>query len=181
MIVIRPALPADARAITEIANALLSSTTYEWTEIGYSVGEREHWLQDQGLAGDPVFVAEDGGAVVGWASYGDFRDTNRWPGYGRTAEHSVHVGEGHWGQGIGRSLLVELADHARRAGKRVLVAAIDSTNVRSITFHAKMGFVEVARMPGVGEKWGKRLDLVLMQLDLDRAPRREATRAPMRE
>jgi L-amino acid N-acyltransferase YncA len=52
----------------------------------------------------------------------------------------------------------------------VLVAAIDASNGRSITFHAKMGFVEVARMPGVGEKWGQRLDLVLMQTDLDRLP-----------
>ncbi len=76
----------------------------------------------------------------------------------------------HWGRGIGRSLLSELAACARRAGKRVLVAGIDAANARSITFHARMGFVEVARMPGVGEKWGQRLDLVLMQLDLDLLP-----------
>jgi L-amino acid N-acyltransferase YncA len=63
--------------------------------------------------------------------------------------------------------MVELADQARRSGKRVLVAGIDATNTGSIDFHARLGFREVARMPGVGEKWGQRLDLVLMQLDLD--------------
>jgi L-amino acid N-acyltransferase YncA len=170
MIVIRQAQPSDVPAITEIGNALLSSTTYEWTETGPTVDERERWLRDQQGARNPVLVADDDGTVVGWASYGEFRDTNRWPGYRHTAEHTIHVVEGRWGRGIARSLLSALIDHARREGKRVLVAAVDSSNGRSIAFHAKMGFAEVARMPGVGEKWGFRLDLVLMQLDLDRFP-----------
>ncbi len=49
-----------------------------------------------------------------------------------------------------------------------MVAGIDAANVRSIAFHARLGFAEVARMPGVGDKFGQRLDLVLMQLDLSR-------------
>jgi L-amino acid N-acyltransferase len=48
-----------------------------------------------------------------------------------------------------------------------MVAGIDASNVRSIQFHSRLGFDEVARMPGIGEKWGRRLDLVLMQCDLD--------------
>ena len=110
---------------------------------------------------------------VSWAgpATGTSVTRRRWPGYRYTAEHTIHVLESRWGYGIGRSLLIDLADHARLAGKRVLVAGIDSTNVRSIQFHAKMGFVEVARMPGIGDKWGRRLDLVLMQHDLE-APRK---------
>ena len=83
-----------------------------------------------------------------------------------TIEHTIHVAEGHQGAGVGRALLLALIDHGRRAGKRVMVAAIDASNTGSIAFRARFGFVEVARMPGVGEKWGRRLDLVLMQLDL---------------
>ena len=120
------------------------------------------------LAGHPVLVAVDAEVVVGWATYGDFRDTGRWPGYRFTVEHSVHVAESHWGRGVGRALMVALVETARRAGKRVMVAAIDAGNVGSIEFHARLGFVEVGRMPGVGDKWGQRLDLVLMQLDLSR-------------
>lgn len=56
---------------------------------------------------------------------------------------------------------------ARAAGKRVMVGGIDSTNVDSIRFHERLGFVEVARMPGIGEKFGRRLDLVLVQLSLE--------------
>ena len=55
---------------------------------------------------------------------------------------------------------------AREAGLWAMVGGIDGTNERSIRFHERLGFREVARMPGIGEKAGKRLDLVLVQLDL---------------
>lgn len=163
---VRMATATDVSAITEITNALLQATTYEWRETPYGAGDREKWFADQRARGNPVLVATAGDAVVGWASYGDFRNATRWPGYRFTAEHTIHVSESHWGRGVGRMLMTELIDCARRARKRVLVAAIDATNVRSIGFHAALGFSEVARMPGIGEKWGRRLDLVLMQVDL---------------
>ena len=50
----------------------------------------------------------------------------------------------------------------------VMVGAIDAENVASIAFHARMGFVETARMPQVGFKFGRWLDLVLMQRQIDR-------------
>lgn len=166
MALIRPAEPADLPAITDIYNALLGSTTFEWTEARHTVAERASWLAEKQASGHPVAVAVDEGEVVGWATYGDFRDSRRWPGYRFTIEHSVHIAEGHWGEGIGEALVAHLADHARLAGRRVMVAGIDASNERSIVFHARLGFREVARMPGVGDKWGQRLDLVLMQRDL---------------
>jgi phosphinothricin acetyltransferase len=45
----------------------------------------------------------------------------------------------------------------------VMIAGIDSSNEGSIAFHLRLGFVETARMPGVGVKWGRPLELVLMQ------------------
>jgi phosphinothricin acetyltransferase len=166
--IVRPAVAADVPAITEIANALVPTTTIEWSETLHSVGERTAWMADQQAAGHPVLVAIDGGseAAVGWATYGNFRDTTRWPGYRFTVEHSVHVAEHHWGRGVGRALMVALIDTARGSGKRVMVGAIDAGNVASLEFHARLGFVEVGRMPGIGDKWGQRLDLVLMQLDV---------------
>jgi L-amino acid N-acyltransferase YncA len=50
-----------------------------------------------------------------------------------------------------------------------MVAGIDGSNTSSIRFHERLGFFEVARMPEIGEKFGHRLDLVLMQLMLDDA------------
>ncbi len=164
---IRPAVASDVAAITRIYNARLETTTHEWTETLHSEAERAQWLEDQAAEGRPALVATDGDEVVGWAGYGDFRDSRRWPGYRFTVEHSIHVAESHWGRGVGRALLAALVDHARRAGKRVMIAGIDASNVRSIEFHARLGFRQVAHLPGVGDKWGQRLDLVLMQLELD--------------
>ena len=53
-------------------------------------------------------MAVDGDAVVGFAAYGDFRDTGRWPGYRFTVEHTIHVAESHQGAGVGRALLLAL-------------------------------------------------------------------------
>jgi phosphinothricin acetyltransferase len=167
---VRAAEFEDLPEIITIYDALLDTTTYEWTETHHTVDERTEWLQSKRAAGLPALVAEDDGQVVGWATYGDFRDVNRWPGYRFTVEHSIHVAESHWGRGIGRMLLGELEAHASAAGRRVMVAATDSTNVASIAFHERLGYVEVARMPGVGDKWGQRLTLVLLQKDLTTAP-----------
>ena len=163
---VRPAEVEDLPAITTIYNAKLESTTYEWTETLHTVEERAEWLAAKRASGLPALVAEDDGQVVGWATYGEFRDSTRWPGYRFTVEHSIHVAESHWGRGIGRMLVAALEAHARGEGRRVMVAATDSTNVQSIEFHKRLGYIEVARMPGVGDKWGQRLTLVLLQHDL---------------
>ena len=166
MVSIRPATEADVPSITDIYNALLESTTYEWTETPYSTEDRLDWLRQMDSVGHPVLVAADVNQVVGVGSYGDFRDSTRWPGHRFTVEHSIHVDGQHWSRGIGRALIGELGARARLDNKRVMVAGIDASNVRSIGFHARLAFVEVARMPGVGDKWGQRLELVLMQCDL---------------
>ena len=121
-------------------------------------------------SGRPALVAVDDGAVVGWAGYGDFRDSTRWPGNRFTVEHSIHVQEASWRSGVGRALMESLVDRARHDGKHVMVAGIDSANRQSIRFHEALGFVEVARMPEIGEKFGRWLDLILMQRTLDTTP-----------
>jgi L-amino acid N-acyltransferase YncA len=68
-----------------------------------------------------------------------------------------------WGMGVGRLLMNGLVARARTSGIHVMVGAVDAANVDSIRFHERMGFAEVARMPEVGIKRGRRLDLVLMQ------------------
>ncbi|MGD9920410.1 MAG: N-acetyltransferase family protein, partial [Pseudorhodoplanes sp.] len=70
------------------------------------------------------------------------------------------------GKGLGRMLLAALIAEARVMGKRVMIGAIDASNYGSLALHENMGFEETGRLPGVGEKFGKRLDLVLVQLTL---------------
>ncbi|MEO5902346.1 MAG: N-acetyltransferase family protein [Ilumatobacteraceae bacterium] len=170
MVTIRDAVDDDIPAITAITNALLATTTYEWTEEPHTEASRGAWLAAHRVADHPVLVAvddDDDGSVVGWAAYGDFRDTAKWPGYRPVVEHTIHVDAGQWGSDVARLLMAALVDRARVAGKRAMIGGIDGENERSIRFHRRLGFVEVARMPGIGEKFGRPLDLVLMQLDIN--------------
>lgn len=167
MVSVRPAREDDLPALTALANVAVEETTAEWTEVPHTVEDRRAWLAEKRRRGHAVLVAEVGGEVVGWAAFGDFRDTDRWPGYRSTVEHTIHVAEAAWGRGVGRALMGALATAAREAGKRTLVGGIDGANQRSLAFHQRLGFREVGRLPGIGEKWGRRLDLVLVQRDLD--------------
>lgn len=164
---IRDAIAADLPAITDLYNALIPTHTITWSETPTTVDERAAWLQRQGVEGLPVLVADDGGAVAGFTAYEPFRGEGKWPGYRHTAELSIHVRETQWGRGVGRALIEGLVERARAAGIHVLVAAIDAENEASIRFHERLGFVEVGRMPETGQKFGRWLDLVLMQRIID--------------
>lgn len=161
--IIRDANDADVAEIVEIANALLPTTPIEWTDRLHTHAERLVWLHEHRRNGDAVMVADAGGKVEGFATYGDFRDAGKWPGYRFTVEHTVHVRERSWGKGIGRLLMTALTERAVAAGKHVMVAGIDAENNASIDFHARLGFAEVARLPAIGWKLNRWLTLVLMQ------------------
>jgi phosphinothricin acetyltransferase len=162
-VVIRDAEDADLPGILELVNALLLTTTTEWTETPYTLQDRRGWLERHQQAGEPVIVADVNGEIAGFAAYGDFRDAKKWPGYRFVVEHTVHVRGKYWRSGIGRALLEALCQRAATAGKRVMVAAVDGENAGSIRFHERCGFVEVARMPDIGFKFGRWLTLVLLQ------------------
>ena len=165
--IVRDAVDADMPTVRDIYNATILTTTGAWTETLQTLRERRTWFRHQQRVGYPVIVAESEGVVVGFAAYESFRGAGKWPGYRHTAEHSIHVDRSYWGRGIGRSLLEAPMDRARDADIHVMVAAVDSANIESIRFHARLGFVEVARMPETGRKFGRWLDLVLMQRILD--------------
>jgi phosphinothricin acetyltransferase len=160
---LRPASTADADAIALLLNALLATTTIEWTETRHTAGGIVEWMDEH----ETVLVADDHGEVVGVAAFGWFRDAVKRPGYRFTVEHTIHVRQDRWGQGTGRILMGALVEEARRSGKHTMIAAIDGANEGSIQFHRRLGFVEVGRMPAVGAKFGRWLDLVLLQLRLD--------------
>jgi L-amino acid N-acyltransferase YncA len=164
---VRDATRDDLPAVLRLSNALIPTTTIAWTDRLETIDEREAWFDARAAAGRPVLVADDGGAVVGWCSYGDFRDSTKWPGYRHTVELTVHVDEAVHRRGVGRALIEALLDRARADGVHAVIAGIDAENERSLRFHEGLGFVEVARMPEVGRKFDRWLDLVLLQRLLD--------------
>jgi L-amino acid N-acyltransferase len=162
-VIVRPATDADAVEIAALLNAFLATTTIEWTDTQRSVESIGDWLGEH----ETVLVAEDRGEVVGVAAFGWFRDIVKRPGYRFTVENTIHVREDRWGSGVGRELMCALVDLARKSGKHTMIAAIDSANEASIRFHKRLDFVEVGRLPQIGAKFGRWLDLVLLQLGLD--------------
>ncbi len=161
--IVRDATRWDLARIRDLYNGLIESTTGAWTEIPETLQERERWFARQRDAHFPVLVAEHGRDVVGYAAYGSFRGEGRWPGYRYTVEHSIHVDESMWGCGVGRALMDELVKRASASSIHVMVAAVDGANEASIAFHQRLGFEIVGRMPETGIKFGRWLDLVLMQ------------------
>jgi phosphinothricin acetyltransferase len=160
---IRPAALKDIAGITDIYNDVIATTNAIYREGAVDISERTAWFEDKIAHGYPVIVAEVDSQIVGYGVFGSFRFGE---GYVHTVEHSVHVADTHRGQGLGKKLLEHLIKLAQDQNRKIMVAAIDSTNIASINLHAGYGFIETARMSHVAQKHGQLLNLVLMQLEL---------------
>jgi L-amino acid N-acyltransferase YncA len=164
MIIIRPAIEQDLRAITAIyAHHVLTGTaTFETTPPTEAemAGRRDDVL----AKGLPYLVADEGGQVLGFAYCQWFKPR---PAYRFSAEDSIYLHREAGGKGLGRSLLAELAYQAEAAGIRKLIAVIgDSGNAASIGVHRSLGFSHVGVFKSCGWKFGKWLDIVLMEKSL---------------
>ncbi len=160
---IRDATESDLPAITHLFNALIPTEPVAWRDHLADTEEMATWFAERQQAGHPVLVAEVDGAVVGYACWTTFRGGPRFPGYRHTVENTIHVAADQHGRGVGRELMAALLAEAGRRDVHVVVAAVDGENTASIAFHEAMGFVEVGRMPEVGRKFDRWLDLVLLQ------------------
>jgi phosphinothricin acetyltransferase len=121
-----------------------------------------HRLQQVSARGWPWLVMEDqSGGLLGYAYCAQFRDR---AAYALTGETSVYVRAGQQGRGVGRTHLTALLAAGREVGFRQFIAVIgDSGNAASIRLHAALGFRHVGTLSGVGLKFGRLLDVVLMQ------------------
>lgn len=160
---IRQASERDLEAITAIYNEAGVGTTASYDLEPVTVADRRAWMAHRTTHNHPVLVAEVDGRVVGFAAYGTFRDK---AGYDLTVEHSVYVADGQRASGVGRMMMTALIDRARGDGLHVMVGVLDADNEASVAFHERLGFVAVGRMPEVGRKFGRWLDVLIMQLVL---------------
>ena len=160
---IREAVEADLPAIAAIYNDAVANTTAIWNETPVDLDNRRAWLSARRERGFPVIVALRDGAVLGYASYGEWR---AFEGYRHTVEHSVYVDAGARGAGIGRLLMQRLIGIAAARGMHVMIAGIEAGNAASIRLHETLGFRHVGRFEQVGTKFGRWLDLACMELRL---------------
>ncbi|MEO0677181.1 MAG: N-acetyltransferase family protein [Pseudomonadota bacterium] len=156
---IRPAASADLPAVAEIWNHAIRETVQTFNSIEKTLPELETLLSERQSAGHALLVADVGG-VLGFGTYGQFRGG---VGYSHTMEHTLYMADAARGQGLGRAMMVALEAHARAGGAHSLIGGIAGDNVSGITFHERMGYDRIATLPEVGFKFGRWMDLVLLQ------------------
>ena len=156
---IRPATPVDAEAIRAIYNIQVLESTVTFDLVPRSAADQLEWMSSH--AGVyPVIVADEDGEVVAFASLSPYRPR---PAYATTVEDSVYVAATHRGAGIGKSLLSELVDLGSAHGFHSVIARIVGDHTASIALHRSCGFEHVGIEREVGRKFGKWLDVAVMQ------------------
>lgn len=156
---IRPAEPRDAEAIAAILNQTIRDTTITFTNVEKTAADMAAAIPHA----DAFLVAEHHQTVIGYASLAPFRQG---VGYAATKEHSIHLATQARGAGTGGKLLAALEKIARGQGVKHMVAGISGENAAAIGFHQKHGYMHTGRLPGIGQKFNRSIDLVLMQKTL---------------
>jgi len=159
MLKIRPATLDDLEPIREIYNDAILNTVTTFDTVPKSPDKQRLWFGEHAPR-YPVIVAEQDGMVVGWASLSRWSDR---PAYDETAEVSVYVAEGHRGKHIGRALLEGLIKAGREGSFHLLVARIVQGSEASIHLHEALGFAHVGALREAGRKFGRLLDVTIMQ------------------
>jgi L-amino acid N-acyltransferase YncA len=158
---------AGAPDLPEIAaiyahHVLHGTGTFE--EVPPSIEEMTARHEAGVSAGHAWLVVRDATGVLGYGYYGPFRHraAYRW-----TVEDSVYVRDDVRGQGVGKALVAALVARAESAGLRQMLALIgDSENIGSIGVHASLGFTRVGVLRAAGIKFGRWLDVVIIQRTL---------------
>jgi len=163
MTTVRAARQGDLGQILGIYNEVIRNSTAVYSEEEFTPSRGEQWFAAKADQGFPLIVAESNAEVVGFGTFGEFR---AWPCYRYTVEHSLHVRADRRGQGIGRVLLEELLERAASMHKHVMIAGIDADNAVSIGLHRSLGFTQAGRFREVGFKFGRWLDLVVLEFRL---------------
>lgn len=156
---LRDATEADLPAIRAIFNHWIEHSTASFRTVPDTPEQTRAWFDGRGPE-HPVLVAEEAGAVVGWASLGPHKATG---GYRHTVELSVYLRDDARGRGLGRMLLGELLERARAAGHHAVLGGVCTEQAASIRLHEAMGFVKVAHLREVGFKFGRWLDVAYFE------------------
>ena len=161
---LRDATEADLPAILAIYNHAVAETTAIWNETLVDLDNRRAWFDQRQSRGFPILVAEVEGKIAGYASYGDWRPFD---GFRHSVEHSVYVEKDFYGRGLGKAMMIALIERAKAGKIHVMIAAIEAGNDGSIALHKSLGFRLVGTHHEVGQKFGRWLDLTMMELKLD--------------
>ncbi len=164
--IIRPSRDDDVAAIAAIYGHHVQHGVASFEETAPTIEEMARRRAEIVARGLPYLVAElangtDGRRVVGYCYAGLFRPRS---GYRFTLEDSIYIDPDEVGRGIGRALLQPMVARCAELGYRQMIAVIGgSETVASIRLHERLGFAHIGVFPAVGYKFGRWIDVVLMQ------------------
>ena len=163
MIIVRTATENDIQPMLDIYNEVIKNSTAVFQYDPHTLEMRKEWFAKKQEENFPVFIAEENNVIVGFSTFGQFRN---WQAYKYSVENSVYVKADQRGKGIGKLLLQPLIDAAKELKLHTIIAGIVADNEASIALHKQFGFVEVAHFKEVGYKFNRWLDLKFLQLML---------------
>ena len=159
MVSIRIATLEDLEAIIRIYNEAIVNTTATFDTKPKEVKEQTRWFKSHGTS-YPIIVALKKDRIVGWAALSPWSDRSAYSG---TAEISVYVEKEHRGLGIGKILVKTILQKGNASAFHTIIARIAENNRRSVCMFESVGFRHIGVMKEVGKKFGKLIDVYLMQ------------------
>ncbi|MGL4631610.1 MAG: GNAT family N-acetyltransferase [Leadbetterella sp.] len=151
--------------ILEIFNDAILNTTALYEYQPRTIEKIENWFETKKTNNFPVIgLVNEDNQLLGFGSYGTFR---AFPAFKYSVEHSLYIHKNHRGLGLGKILMTEIINHAKKQDYHCLIAGIDSSNESSIELHKKFNFEFCGRVKQAGYKFNKWLDLEFYQLLLE--------------
>ncbi|WP_207720841.1 GNAT family N-acetyltransferase [Lawsonibacter celer] len=154
---IRTAEQGDLAALLDIYNYEVLHGVATLDLAPRTLEQWQVWFDGHNVDNHPLYVAEAGGRVAGYASLSPYREKEA---YRSTVELSIYIHPDFRRQGIAGALMGFLLDEARRDGRtHTVVSVITTGNEASCRLHERFGFTFCGRIPEVGMKFGRYLDI----------------------
>jgi L-amino acid N-acyltransferase YncA len=157
---VRAAHRGDAEAIRAIYNVEVMGSTATFDIVERTAQEQIEWLERHSGA-HPAVVATEGEEICGFGSLSSYRER---AAYSTSVEDSVYVAGGWRRRGVGVLVLEELVRLARMHGFHTVIGRIAGGNEGSVLLHERCGFEVIGVEREVGRKFGRWLDVTLVQL-----------------
>ena len=157
---IRRALVSDAAAICEIYNHEVQFETSTFDLVPRTLETQSAWITARSGAFSAIVCVTPEDEVVGFGALSEYRDR---AAYSTSVENSVYVKRDLGRRGIGRLILKTLLEQAADSGFHVVMARIEASGTASRALHESCGFTLVGIEREIGRKFGRWLDVALMQ------------------
>lgn len=156
---IRMATKSDALGILEIYSYYVINTPFTFEYTVPSILEFEKRIASV-LEEYPYIVAEKNGKIVGYTYASTFKNRSA---YDWSVETSIYVDNNFKCLGIGTLLYEKLELILKKQNIINLVSCITYPNTKSISFHKRLGYEEMARLKNIGYKFGEWHDVIWLQ------------------